>query len=168
MGEFRIGRRFAQHTYPDTPRGGGALAFARNFAMGPATPTTITTGGVQVPWDFIESGAPSGVNVPITPRVTGRMLFSGVVQVTNNDDAPVTVQVQIQVNDATELVPLVQETVDANGEAAIAFEIMYIASLPVGVTAQIQLLVTSTADVDVVLSTDNSTLEIEEKSFATG
>jgi hypothetical protein len=168
MGEFRIGRRYAQHTYPDTPRGAGALSFARNFAEGPGTPTTIDTSGVQVPWAFIESGDPVGVNVPITPRVTGRILFSGVVQVTNNDAAPVTVQVQIQVNGSTLLVPLVQETVDANGEAAIAFEILSLALLPVGVTAQIQLQVTATADVDVVLSTNNTTLEIEEKPFATG
>jgi hypothetical protein len=168
MGEFRIGRKHASHTYPDTPRGAGALSFARNFAIGPNTPTTITTGGVQVPWDIIESGASPGVNVPITPRVTGRMLFAGVIQVTNNDDVPVTISVQVQVQGSTLLVPLVQETVDANGEAAIAFEILSLALFTVGVPRNISVLVTASADVDVVLTTDNSTIEIEEKPFATG
>lgn len=168
MGEFRIGRKYAQHSYPDTPRGAGALSLARNFAIGPNAPTTITTGGVQVPWDIIESGASPGVHVPITPRVTGRMLFSGVIQVSNNDDAPVDISVQVQVQDSTLLVPLVQQTVPADGEAAIAFEILSLALFTVGVARNISVLVTASANVDVVLTTDNSTLEIEEKSFATG
>ena len=40
MGEFRIGRRFAQHSYPDGPRALSA-AFASNFAFGPGSDSQI-------------------------------------------------------------------------------------------------------------------------------
>lgn len=170
MGEFRIGRKNAQHFYPDTPRGGsGALAFARNFAMGPGNLTPVATavdGGTQIPWDFIESGAPLSVNAPITPRVTGRILFSGVVVVKNSTLTPVTVTVQVQVNGSTLLVPLVQETVDASGFAALPFEILSEALFAIGVTRNIQVFVTASASNSVNLDVDSSTIEIQEMPFA--
>jgi hypothetical protein len=168
MGEFRIGRTHAQHSYPDTPRGAGALSFARNFAEGPTGTVPITTLGVQIPWSFIESGAPAGANAPITPRVTGRMLFSGVVVVQNVGNAPTTLTVRVNDGTVTLLVPLVQQTVGVGEKAAVAFEILSLALFALGVTKNIRVVVTASADSQLELTTSSSTLEIEEKQFATG
>lgn len=49
-----IGSR--HYSYPETPRGAGALAFARNFAFGPITDLEIDDGaGTVLLWETIES-----------------------------------------------------------------------------------------------------------------
>lgn len=58
MGEFRIGRKFASHSYPDT-RAATTVPYARNFAVGPGTVTDVTV-GTPVPWGVIEAIAAWG------------------------------------------------------------------------------------------------------------
>jgi len=56
MGEFRIGRTRAQHSYPEAQRGGaGVLSLARNFAQAEKVTVPISDAGTQIPWGFIES-----------------------------------------------------------------------------------------------------------------
>jgi hypothetical protein len=170
MGEFRIGRKYAHHFYPDTPRGAGALSLARNFAMGPGDPTDVVTagdGGTQIPWDFIESDGPLGVDVPITPRVTGQILFKGVVVVKNNSLSPVNVTVQVEIDDLTLFAPVLQETVTANGLAAIPFEALTFTPIPIGVLATVQVILTASVNDAITLNVDGSTIEIEEVLPAT-
>lgn len=74
MGEFRIGRKHARHVYPDNSRAAALALFARNFASGPAENTTISGGGIQIPWNAVESPikftiAPNGITVSIVGDV---------------------------------------------------------------------------------------------------
>lgn len=170
MGEFRIGRKYAHHFYPDTPRGAGALSLARNFAMGPGDSTNVVTagdGGTQIPWDFIESDAALGVDVPITPSVTGQILFKGVVVVKNSSLSPVNVTLQVEVDGSTLFAPVTEVTVAANGLAAIPFEARTGSPLPLGVIANIQVLVAASVNDAITLNVDGSTIEIEEVLLAT-
>jgi hypothetical protein len=82
---FRIGRKFAQHTYPES-RGIGGLPFARNSAQGPADQTIISTTapGTAIPWSILEVGSP-GIDVPITPKVTGLLLILVMINIENLD-----------------------------------------------------------------------------------
>jgi hypothetical protein len=167
----RTGRRHASETYPENSRAAGATVFARNYARGPASNTAIATaggGGTQIPWDFIESGAPLGVNVPITPRATGRILFSGAVVVQNTTGGVITVTLQVEVDNATLPAPLVKATIAANAFETIPFEMISEALLPVGTTANIEVIMTASAGASVNIVQDSSTLEIEELQLATG
>jgi len=57
MGEFRIGRKLAQHVYPDNARAAALSLFARNYATGPKVNTTVDSDGTQIPWNMIDSTA---------------------------------------------------------------------------------------------------------------
>jgi len=96
MGEFRIGRRHASHSYPDTgSKASPPIPPARNFAFGPGTDTGIlTTPGTDVPWSNLESGA-AGVNVPITPRVTGRLSIRAMLMLKSTVASSVTINVRV-------------------------------------------------------------------------
>ena len=173
MGEFRIGRTFARHSYPDTPRAGGLAALARNFAQGPGgdTATPITAAGILVPWATIESGAPPGVSVPITPAVTGRVRISAVLTILNASGASAIVSVQAQTTAGLIAFPLVQATVDASvgevdGFEAVPFLLDFLA--PVGVVDNIQLFVTASADGALFLTLQSSTIDVQELLLATG
>jgi len=175
MGEFRIGRKFASHSYPE-PRRDTTVAFARNFAKGPATSTIIAagnlvqpfTGGTLVPWDFIESGAPLGTSVPITPVTTGIMLVSGVVCVKSTSTADAFVFVQVLLDgdlvpvpfeavatippDGTVVIPILTEEIEAPGPT-FNWSIRLVAFNSDGVLS---------------LFMESSTLNIEERPAATG
>lgn len=166
MGEFRIGRSHAKHSYPDTPRAAVA-AYARNFAQGPAALTSIVAGGTQLPWAVIESGAPAGVHVPITPRVTGKIRLIAAITIQSDGEGADIVQVQAQINDITIATPLVQSTVIAGGFGAIPFVLDIPALLPIGSQLDISLLVTD-ADGGTSLTVQSSTLDIQELPLATG
>lgn len=103
MGEFRIGRTRAQHSYPENPRAAALGLFARNFASGPEDPTQLAVaqgdgamGGTQIFWGVIGAGTAPSVNVTITPRVTGLIRVSGVVTVGKAVAFPVNILVQVQ------------------------------------------------------------------------
>ena len=87
MGEFRIGRSRAQHSYPDTPRAGVA-AFARNSAFGPQGGTQgLPAIGDKVKWTALEVGTVGGTVVPITPHVTGIVRVIVTVECQNTNTA---------------------------------------------------------------------------------
>ena len=166
MGEFRIGRRYAQHSYPDAPRVPTLAPLARNFATGPKVGTAVAAAGTQVPWNSIDFG-PDGVDVQITPQTTGLVRVSAVIAVGNSDVAQRNVQVQVQIGNVTVPLPVSdQVTVAANGLEAIPFLIEL--SLPVGVPSQIQILVTAEVDGQISLSQESSSMELQEVSIATG
>ncbi len=184
---FRIGRKFAQHVYPEPRRSAGADAFARNSAIAlPGSGTPIGEGGVQVAWTYIESEGSaaqpgSTFDVPITPRSTGVIRVIGTVQIENGTEENINASVQVQVNGSSIVPPVASSTVDAqfgegltDGIETLSFVLDLIATDPVlvagvplsvGVLANIELLVTATAD-GLVLGT--ATLDIQELPAATG
>lgn len=169
MGEFRIGRSHAKHSYPDTPRAGGLAAFARNYAQSDTT-TPVASTGTQVPWDTIESGAAAGVDVPITPHVTGRVRIIAMVVIANVTGAQRLIEVQAQVGGVT--VPNVTAiaSVDGEPEGGEAFETVTLlldtSLLPVGSASNVEILLT--ADSDNALEVVNATIDIQELPAATG
>lgn len=168
---FRVGRSRAQHVYPES-RGVTTLVFARNFAQGPSETTAVTMAGVQVPWTSIESVGgsppPGTVDVPITPRVTGRVRLLAMVAVQNTSGAAAKVSVQAQVGGVTVVgAPLGTETVDATtGVETVPY--VFDLTLPVGTTSDIELLVSASADGALALIPSSTTLDIQELPRATG
>lgn len=176
MGGFRIGRKHAQHTYPDTPRAAVA-AFARNSAVGPAGgPQGIILSGTPVPWSGIASGAATPTpDVPITPKVTGvvRIIFTVVVENVSNTDEDVGVAVQVNgvtKNTFSEEVPGTKSGVTGivtiSGVVDLEPPIAG-TPLPVGVTSNIEIVLTAGTDSE-SLQLDNATLDIQELPAATG
>ena len=102
MGEFRIGRSRAQHSYPDT-RGAGVAGFARNSAFGPSpqTPLAIAALGTKIPWVAPEVGTAGSTIVPITPNVTGIVRVLADVVVENTAGVVNNMLVELFVNGVT-------------------------------------------------------------------
>jgi hypothetical protein len=134
--------------------GGVFTTFSINMAI-----DGVTTAGV------ISDSA----NVPITPRATGVVRISGVVTFLNSSGSPIDLAtVQVQVNgitlpspDDARVGPLADEDV---------ITIPFLAETtptdtPIGTTALIQILVTG---VDATLFADDSVLDVQEVSIATG
>jgi len=171
MGEFRIGRKFASHSYPES-RAATTVPFARNFATGPtlfAAPPDVQTTGTQVPWNVIESGAPPGFDVPITPKSTGRIRITGVVAVKNSTMSPVLVTVLVQLNGANEFNPLfLSAVVDSEGAVAIPIVAELSALLAPGVQRLIEFFVFASADGAISLTVESSSIDVQEVPFATG
>lgn len=78
MGEFRIGRTRAQHSYPESRFGGGVQTLARNFANGPklgSDPVIDDSVGTFIPWGVIDSAeawdAATDYVAGVTPGLTG-------------------------------------------------------------------------------------------------
>jgi hypothetical protein len=119
MGEFRIGRTYARHSYPDTPRGASA-AFARNSAFGPNSPplSVDPVAGTKVPWQQIEVGTAGDTVVPFTPKVTGitRVLVNVVFE---NAGASDVVGVSVLIGGS--IIGSTVSTIDASSEAGRAF-----------------------------------------------
>lgn len=170
MSEY-VGRTGALrlYSYPESRRTAQIGPFARNFAIGPALQTAVTTGGTLVPWAAIESGAPPGTDVPITPKVTGVLVISGVITLKNASGAPVTVQLRVEINGVPLLAPLLEEaTVDASGFEAVPFMTEPVFLLVVGTTVNIQILLTPTDDDAISIAIESSSLSIQEVPVATG
>jgi len=167
---FRIGRAYARHVY-DERRGGGSAAspFARNFAAGPTLTTSIAAGGgTQIPWEVIDSGAPAGVDVPITPQSTGVVRISGVISLKNSTGSAVAAQVEVQVNDVSLTFPNAENaTVDADGFEAIPF-LAEATGLTIGVTVNVQILVIAGGSDAISAVAESSTLDVQEVAVATG
>jgi hypothetical protein len=165
---FRIGRKHAQHTYPENRGGAAAALFARNFAEGPLINTTITDGGIQIPWAFVESGAPAGVNVPITPRSSGILRISGVIVIASTAEVDRVVSLVVQVNGASMSVPLTEaNTVTAGGFEVVAFATETLA-LPIGPTYNVQIFLNASAPDELLVEARSSTIEVQEILAATG
>jgi hypothetical protein len=167
MGEFRIGRKHAQHSYPDTPRGAVA-AFARNYASTNQN-QDFSTGTVDVAWQAIESGAAPGTDVPVTPRVTGRVRIITTCVLINETLNPINVSVFSRIDgspvgEAAETVDAATET--SNGESTITF-VVDADALPVGAAHQVSVRCTSSsATADLTLAV--AQVDIQELPAATG
>jgi hypothetical protein len=171
---FRMGRKYAAHSYPETRAGANAPPvglFARNYASGPAIDTPVLIAGVQVPWNNIDGGSALGPDVPITPHVTGRVQVSGVIAFENSSATPVNVQVEVQINDITTTIPasdrasLVAAPVESVSTVAIPFSVML--PLTLGVESLIQIRVSANDDVATInVVADSSTIEIQEVTFS--
>lgn len=173
MGEFRIGRKFAQHSYPDTPRPQPAGAFARNSANGvTGQPLAVTVAGVQIPWFQREVAGPTPVDVPITPKSTGAIHISGVFQFQNNNTGagPQDAKVQLQFGGVNFI--SVTSTVETVGEGpgteTIPLDLTIPGGfLPIGTTQQVEIKVSAGID-DTSLVLTFATLSIEEVQPPTG
>jgi hypothetical protein len=181
MGEFRIGRKSAQHSYPESRFAGLLGPFARNFAAGPLLPDVVVvgdgiTGGTPILWDIIESGAPASISVPITPKSTGIIRITGVVAVKNSSGAAVNVLVQVALNGVRQVVPFSEEVTVVNhapdafniGGAATLPIVAELAGLVVGVTRLVSIVVTAETAVAINLLAATCTLDIQEVAAATG
>jgi hypothetical protein len=165
MGEFRIGRKFAQHSYPESRFGDGA--FARNFASGPPTgegPTPIVTTGTPVSWETIESGAPPGVNVPITPHVTGRIRIIATIVVASVAGAGL-VGIGAVIDGTPISTPQSFSAVVALGVVTVSF----VLDVAVGFGPHtVQIRAVAGADNVLVLQPHDSTLDIQELGGTVG
>lgn len=167
---FRIGHKNARHFYPE-PRGGVPVTFARNFAAGPPSDTLVVGGdGTQIPWSVIDSGAPMGPDVPITPQSTGVIRVTSVVVVQNISTDPAIegiVQLDVQVNGVSIGIPVAEQfTITINGLKSIQI-VAETSALPIGVTSNIQVL-TTLVDGALRVIEGSSTVEVQEVSVATG
>jgi hypothetical protein len=181
MSEFvnrSIGVR--QHSYPETGGRGAILtSLARNYALGPGTdgPQAVATtgsGGTQIVWGSRDVPTPDTTQVPITPKVNGVILLTGVVELHNTTDTQTDVQVQIQLDTTTLTIPAsaIVTVPPGNGSGgegniSISFQIELVVLLTQHI---VQILVTALegSDGDVVMPTNSSTLNIQEVLPGTG
>ena len=179
MSEF-VGRTGSHrvYSYPEAPRGGSSVPFARNSAIGPQFdgPLPITQAGVLIPWQGIEnvgSVPPGTTDVPITPRVTGvvRVICTIAVQ---NVGTTQNVEANLLVDGS--LVASFPNTILGPGEGPDEFETITFAFdfspataplLPLGTSFQVSIKLLSDVD-DVSLQLDTATLDIQELQAATG
>ena len=159
------------YSYP-LPRFTGLVGpFANNFAAGPSTNTTVPIAGIFVPWATIYSGGPGSVNVPITPKATGMIRIIGALSIKNNSASAESVSYQVVIGGT----PLTYPAIPGNSIAAGGAEVIAIVAetvigeaLALGVTVNVQILVSSSSDTDVQLVLNNSTLSVEEVPLPTG
>lgn len=164
---FRIGRKYASETYPETggARGGAAgVALARNFGVGPKTPTSIG-GGLQIEWNSLDAGPSPSVDVLITPKVSGLVLVTGVVAVTNSTGAAIVLGIQVQV-DGPPVGALLGATVPAHGSLTVPFMVETTElDTPVGVQSNVNVFVTGNG---LTLAPESSLCSAQEVTVASG
>lgn len=165
---FRIGRTFARHTYPDTPRGAPA-AFANNFAAGPGTGQAIATALPGTPvftntnGSTVEAGTLTAQGMPITPKVTGDVIAEAVVNVVNTTEGPINLFVFIQVDGSTSTAPIAAVTVDATGYESIPVVFGIPAILTPGTTFHANLILVASA-AGLVLTTSSGSAPLASAS----
>lgn len=162
----RIGRKFAQATYPEAARA-TLSPYARNSAHGPAAPYAVTDSPTRIPWGVLEVGAP-GENVPITPNVTGLIRITGVVECVNGSEDAEQLTVQIGVGGVLQAVPLEASFVSGGDGQQTSVPIQAIFGFTVGTTVDISLFVTAASSGDLTLEVNDSWLLVEEVGAATG
>jgi hypothetical protein len=175
MSEF-VGRTGSNrvYSYPETPRGASALsALARNFAFGPDTSTDIDTAPTPVPWAGMDVGAP-GINVPITPRATGIIRISGVLNIKSASGIQEAISLVVIVDSVEMPVPFFERpTFEAGARVAIPFltelnAATFGAPLTVGVTSNVVIAVTASNPDVLSLPLNSSTMDVQEVPVATG
>ena len=98
MSGFRIGRKSAQHLYPESPRASALSLFARNFATGTKFGMDLSP-SIQIPWNSIDADVPTtpftivanGVTVSIAGDVTA--VFQNFDDVTLKPTVPASLSV---------------------------------------------------------------------------
>ncbi len=186
---FRIGRKFAQHTYPQA-RATSTVSFARNSAIGPDTSLVSITDnpvgagaaafGTPVPWQTVESTAAPNTLVPITPSVTGRIRALATVVVISTAEFTVFVTMGLVVDSGAGFVPTSHTVVARlvpNGDT-VTIPLVLDFTMPVGGPHEVALvLLASGAGASIVqpmtltLSGDptpGATLDLQELPLATG
>jgi hypothetical protein len=168
---FRIGRKYASHTYPQSQAAQTLPLFARNFAQGPTSNQVVGTGGAAItPWT-VESGSAANAHVPITPRVTGLVLVTAVIEMENTSGVSAEVQGQILLNDnpLPGTPPLSLTTVASGNFATLTVQAL-VGPLPVGVEANIGVgvITLGSGSPAVTLQADDSTVSVQEIPAATG
>lgn len=172
MGEFRIGRTRAQHSYPES-RQNTTVPYARNSALFVKTSMVLTGTPAPIPWSLIESTFAGGVNVPITPKTTGLVLLTGMVTIVNTDSGHVArVLLNIKVGAFVLAAPFSIADLPANPSPGSTITIPIVFSGPtpllIGSTTNIQIQASQTgADADTVSVVD-ATLSLQEVVPATG
>lgn len=172
MSEY-VGRTGSQRVYSyPLSRRDTTVAFARNFAVGPALPTDIETeadGGTQVPWSGIESGAPPDEDVPITPRTTGIIQVSGVITVKSSSDGQESVHLLVLIDDVAQTVPLHENvSIDPNGFEAIPILVTLFPNQVIGTEINVQIQLNASTTGVLQIAAFSSTLALLEMPVATG
>jgi len=169
MSEFvghAVGTRY--YSYPETPRGGGALAFARNSGTA-GDETSISQAGVQVQWTEREVAGATNVDVPITPRVTGIIRFLGMFYIQNEGPGnvqDVTVTLQVNGSDVASVAATVETVGEGSGSETIPF-ILTGPGFTVGTTYNVQFkLSKATGSGSLLMIT--GTVDVQELPRATG
>jgi hypothetical protein len=168
MSEFRSGNKAKSHPYPATPRFSGASGagpFAQNFANGPGADVFAAPAGTSIPWTALAVGA-AGINVPITPKTSGNVIITTAVALRNigvDDQDDVFVKVQIG---GVDVDPPGNVQISMDPSQARVVTLVVRAVLPVGVLANVSVVVTG--DTDISIDVGNSTIEIHEAPTATG
>jgi len=166
MGEFRIGRKHASHSYPDTGgRASPPQPPGRNYAFGPANNTAIaTTPGTDVPWSVHESGV-AGVDVPITLKTTGRLRVSAMLTI--NSLVASSVEVHVRIDDTTNIaIPFAAPATPA-GNLNVTVPILVETTLTLGLhTVQIRCI--APGDDGNTLVANQCSIEVQELTGAAG
>jgi len=164
----RMGRPYARETYPERPRFGASLGpFARNGAVGPGPDVDADPGGAEIPWVLIESTGLSGTDIPITPKhsaTLSNVIIQAVLGLHNTDVAAQDVTVQILVDGTPLPLPAIDISIPSASFAELP--ILGFANLPAGITANVSIVVTGDADVNIVQF--GSTINVQEVATATG
>jgi hypothetical protein len=164
---FRIGRSRAAHTYPQSAgSGGSSLPYGRNNAQGPNANQTLSTSPQTIVWGAIGSGGAPSINVPITPRVTGLIQVSAVIELENTGEGSVNVSVQVAVGGTPIATPTSEVTVNGGSFATIPFQTLI--AQTVGETSDIQIVVSATSLSVITLQAGESSLSVHEVSAPTG
>lgn len=162
------------YSYPETPRGGGLAALARNYAVGPSDPQAIAAAGTQITWGTVDVAGFTFNDVPITPHVSGRVRVRASIGVQNTSNNPVTVIVEVQVDGVTYPVPAHEEfTVPASSgpedDGFVQIPVLTtLTGLALGTSVNVQINMIALTDAVLELTTNNSTLELEEVLPSTG
>lgn len=165
MSEF-VGRTGALrvYSYPEPRRSGGeASAFARNYATG--VKSTSIGAGIQVNWNSIDVGTDPDEDIPITPLLSGVVLVSGVLTVSNPTGAGVLVAINVQLDDASIPIPTASTLIPANSTVAIPFLAETEAISPLNEQHLIQIFVSGSG---CTLSSAGCVCNVQEVPAATG
>ena len=164
MGSFRIGRKFAQHVYPEPRRSSGAAdPVARNFAT--AKGGELAADDNTVSWVADVPADPVNLTqVPITPILTGVIEISGFVVIVGSAESALEAEILISV-DGVE-VPATMESeaiVPINGMLAIP----YMAQVS-GLTLNTTVPVTMVINASVGGSLEGGVMAVQEVPVSTG
>lgn len=164
MSEY-VGRTGALrvYSYPETGRGRGAAAFARNFATGTKGAFAIDPAGSNITWNSIDVGTDPSEDVPITPLSTGEVLITGIVTLTNPTGAPILASVTPHVDGSAAGPSFAATTIPAGATVSIPF------IAETAILSLSQHLIQIFVDGDGLTTvSDGSTINVQEVSVSTG
>lgn len=165
MSEF-VGRTgsLRVYSYPEPRRGGSADLFARNFAT--VKEVVIETGGTTATWVADVPADPVDVTqVPITPRSTGVVEVTGVLNIENEASAARIVSIAIFA-DGVQFPVEFSLTIEPGNTAQLVYLVQF-SGLAIGVTIPITAVLTTEAG-DGDMELDTGTMAVQEVPVPTG